>query len=88
MWSRRDRRRRASTSEGEGDAGCLQRLAAEGGKGVSAAKLYNLKEDIGESKDLMASQPEKARELQSAWDRWNKDNVAPLWGQEAKLPKK
>ena len=62
--------------------------AAEGGKGVSAAKLYNLKEDIGESKDLMASQPEKARELQSAWDRWNKDNVAPLWGQEAKLPRK
>jgi len=62
--------------------------AAEGGKGVSAAKLYNLKDDIGESKDLSASQPAKAKELQAAWDNWNKDNVAPLWGQEAKLPKK
>lgn len=61
--------------------------AAEGGKGVSAAKLYNLNDDIGESRDLMASQPGKARELQAAWDRWNKDNVAPLWGQEGKLPR-
>jgi hypothetical protein len=49
--------------------------------------LYNLKNDIGESMDLAQSQPEKVRELQSAWDRWNAGNVAPLWAAEGKLPK-
>jgi len=47
---------------------------------ITAAKLYNLKDDLGETKDLAASQPEKVQELQSMWDAWNKSNVAPLWG--------
>jgi arylsulfatase A-like enzyme len=55
-------------------------LTAEGGTGTSAAKLYNLKDDIGEATDLTAKQPEKVKELQAAWDTWNKSNVAPLWG--------
>jgi arylsulfatase A-like enzyme len=50
------------------------------GQGVSAAKLYNLAADIGETKDLAAAQPDKVKELQSKWDEWNKSNVAPLWG--------
>jgi arylsulfatase A-like enzyme len=53
---------------------------ADGGKGTTAAKLYNLADDIGEKTDLAAKQPEKAKELQAAWDEWNKGNVAPLWG--------
>jgi arylsulfatase A-like enzyme len=47
---------------------------------VTAAKLYNLAEDIGETKDLAAAQPEKVKELQAKWDAWNGLNVAPLWG--------
>jgi len=55
--------------------------AADGEKpGVTAAKLYNLKDDIGESKDLIATHPEKARELKAKWDAWNESNVDPLWG--------
>jgi arylsulfatase A-like enzyme len=47
---------------------------------VTAAKLYNLANDIGETKDLSAAQPDKVKELQSKWDEWNKSNIAPLWG--------
>ena len=55
-------------------------LAAEGGKGVSKPRLYHLKDDIGETTDLSEKHPDKVRELQSAWDTWNKDNTPPLWG--------
>lgn len=53
---------------------------ADGGKGTSPARLYNLADDIGEKTDLTAKQPEKVKELQALWDEWNKVNVAPLWG--------
>jgi arylsulfatase A-like enzyme len=46
---------------------------------ATESKLYNLADDIGESKDLMDEQPEKAAALQAAWDEWNKSNVQPLW---------
>jgi arylsulfatase A-like enzyme len=55
-------------------------LAAEGGTGTSAVKLYNLKDDVGEAKDLADDQPDRVKELQADWDRWNAGNVAPLWG--------
>ncbi len=47
---------------------------------VTAARLYNLASDIGETRDLAAAQPDKAKELQEKWDTWNRLNVAPLWG--------
>jgi arylsulfatase A-like enzyme len=53
---------------------------ADGGKGMSSLRLYNLADDIGEKTDLAAKQPEKVKELQAAWDKWNEGNVAPLWG--------
>jgi arylsulfatase A-like enzyme len=53
---------------------------AEGGKGTSPARLYNLADDIGEKTDLAGKNPDKLKELQTAWDSWNKANVAPLWG--------
>ena len=53
---------------------------ADGGKGTSPARLYNLADDIGEKNDLAAKQPEKVKELQSAWDEWNKGNAAARWG--------
>ena len=46
----------------------------------SALKLYNLAADIGETRDLAASMPDKVRELQAKWDVWNASNVKPLWG--------
>jgi arylsulfatase A-like enzyme len=55
-------------------------LAAEDKKGTSDAKLYNLKDDIGEATDLSDKHPEKVKALQAAWDAWDKSNVPPLWG--------
>lgn len=55
--------------------------AADGGMpGVTAPRLYNLAADPGEATDLMAREPEKAKQLQAMWDTWNAGNVAPLWG--------
>jgi arylsulfatase A-like enzyme len=47
---------------------------------VTAARLYNLTADIGETQDLAAAMPDKVKELQSRWDAWNTANVEPLWG--------
>jgi hypothetical protein len=43
------------------------------------AQLFNLKSDIGEKQDLAAQQPEKLKELESAYAEWNKSNVVPTW---------
>jgi arylsulfatase A-like enzyme len=55
-------------------------LTGAGGQPVSREQLYRLSDDIGESKDLAATMPDKVRELQAKWDAWNKDNAPPLWG--------
>jgi arylsulfatase A-like enzyme len=55
--------------------------AADGMTGrVTEPKLYNLKDDIGETLNLIGAEPRKARELQAAWDKWDESNVEPLWG--------
>jgi arylsulfatase A-like enzyme len=41
--------------------------------------LFNLAADIGEATDLAADQPEKVRELQSIWDKWNAQQEEPRW---------
>jgi len=41
--------------------------------------LYNLKDDIGETKDLSKKMPGKVKELQTKWDEWNKTLMKPLW---------
>lgn len=48
---------------------------------MTEPELYNLTEDIGEQHNLIATNPEKARALQAAWDNWNKDNIAPIRGE-------
>ena len=59
----------------------------DGGTGkATPQKLYNLAKDVGELHDLIADYPEKARELQAAWDEWNKENAPPKWG--ARGPKR
>lgn len=46
---------------------------------VQDAELYNLDEDIGETKNLAASQPDKVKELAAAWEAWNAELAAPRW---------
>jgi arylsulfatase A-like enzyme len=50
-------------------------------------KLYNLAKDIGESNDLAAQEPERMKELQAAWDKWNAELAKPLWGAGGKKEK-
>ncbi|MEI7923804.1 MAG: sulfatase [Planctomycetota bacterium] len=47
---------------------------------ATAAKLYNLADDIGETMDLASSNPEQVKKLQALWDDWNTANKPPLWG--------
>jgi arylsulfatase A-like enzyme len=46
---------------------------------LSGAGLYNLAEDIGESRDRAAEHPDKVRELADLWQRWNRDLARPSW---------
>lgn len=46
---------------------------------AAGAELYNLKQDIGEKKNLAAEQPDKARELAAAWTKWDRELVDPKW---------
>lgn len=41
-------------------------------------ELYNLREDIGESKDLSASMPEKTNELHAMMQTWRREIGAPV----------
>lgn len=41
--------------------------------------LYNLKEDIGETRNLASEKPEKLKELIKEWEKLNTEMVDPLW---------
>jgi arylsulfatase A-like enzyme len=41
--------------------------------------LVNLKNDIGETKDLSTAHPEKVKELTEAWQKWNRGLKPPAW---------
>jgi len=51
-----------------------------GGRGVTAPRLYNLKDDIGEVNDLARKHPEKVAELTATWQEWSRQMAEPLWG--------
>jgi arylsulfatase A-like enzyme len=54
---------------------------ADGQRGAAGEpKLYNLAEDIGETKNLFDDEPQRAAALQAAWDKWNSSNEPPRWG--------
>ncbi len=55
-------------------------LTGKNNQGVTAARLYDLASDPGETKDLAATMPDKVKALQAKWDAWNAGNVKPLWG--------
>jgi arylsulfatase A-like enzyme len=42
-------------------------------------RLFNLKDDIGEAKDLTSEKPDKVKELQADWKAWNAEQKDPLW---------
>ena len=43
------------------------------------ALLFYLSNDVGETKDLSAAQPEKVKELQKALKEWESQLVKPVW---------
>lgn len=47
--------------------------------GDNPPQLYNLAEDIGESHNLAAGQPDKLQELQADYEAWNAQLIDPLW---------
>jgi arylsulfatase A-like enzyme len=60
-----------------------------GGKGSATdARLYNLADDLGETNNLIDKEPEKAKALQAAWDKWNESNVPAAWGLDGVKNKK
>jgi arylsulfatase A-like enzyme len=61
-------------------------VVANGGGG--SPELYNLASDISEETDLAKKQPDKARELQALYDRWDAEQAPPLVPQENPQAKK
>jgi len=58
------------------------------GEEDGATQLFNLAADVGESKDLSATQPEVLARLRRAYADWNKNNIAPLFeSPQANRPK-
>jgi arylsulfatase A-like enzyme len=50
---------------------------------VEGAKLFNLKDDIGEQTDLAAKHPDRVKELAALWQKWNAELIDPAWGPPA-----
>jgi arylsulfatase A-like enzyme len=46
---------------------------------LSAARLYNLAEDSGETRNRAAERPDKVKELGDLWQRWNRHLARPSW---------
>ena len=72
--------------------GDMKLVVSKGGSGKP--ELYNLATDIGESRDLAAAQPAKAKELQAMWDKWSAEQApasapdSPGGGKAKKTAKK
>jgi arylsulfatase A-like enzyme len=45
--------------------------------GSGSPELYDLSKDISESTDLVSNQPDKAKELDTLWKRWNAEQAPP-----------
>jgi arylsulfatase A-like enzyme len=62
--------------------GPLKEVDDEKTRDLSGAQLFNLRDDIGESKNVAAAHPEKVKELAAAWLAWNRQLAKPLWRAE------
>lgn len=47
---------------------------------LHSAELYNLEDDISETRNLAATYPEKVRALAAGWRNWNRELAALRWG--------
>lgn len=47
--------------------------------GPKKVELYNLKDDLGETKNLAADYPEKIKAMRARWMTWAEDRKPPLW---------
>jgi arylsulfatase A-like enzyme len=55
--------------------------------GDGTEKLFNLADDIRETKDLAATNPEKLKEVQAAYKEWDAKNIPPKWLDHRRKPK-
>jgi arylsulfatase A-like enzyme len=55
--------------------GDFKLVVSRGGSGQP--ELYNLAEDIGESKNLASAQPAKVKQLQALWTKWSAEQAEP-----------
>ena len=65
--------------------GDMKLVVSKGGSGKP--ELYNLADDIGESKDLAVAQSDKVKELQAMWDKWSAEQ-APASARDSEGGKK
>lgn len=49
-------------------------------RGAGPYRLYDLAKDVGEATDLSEKVPERLKDLEARWAKWNADMVKPLWG--------
>jgi arylsulfatase A-like enzyme len=52
---------------------------------LSEAGLYNLAEDIGETRNRAAERPDKVKELGDLWQQWNRQLAKPVWAPPERL---
>lgn len=58
----------------------MVQLAREG------AELYNLRADLGELKNLAASEPDRLQAMQAEYEAWNKQLAPPKWNTRRQRP--
>jgi hypothetical protein len=46
---------------------------------LSGAGLYNLAEDISETRNRAGERPDKVKELNDLWQAWNRQLSKPAW---------
>jgi arylsulfatase A-like enzyme len=53
-----------------------------------APRLFNLAEDIGETKDLASRAPERVKQIKATYDAWNAQLMEPRWAGEPRPARK
>jgi arylsulfatase A-like enzyme len=74
------RRPAGSRATAEEDAEARPRLRLRRRPARAAVpQLFNLSQDVGESKDVGDDHPDTVKELMDAWNKWNSELMAPRW---------
>ena len=63
-------------------------IESHGPAKLEGAELYNLRDDVGEKKNLAGERPEKVRELATAWTTWNAQLEEARWFPDRSMTKK